>query len=513
MTGTMTKKNLVLSGFIIAKIIIQYLLIDPVYDLHRDEYLHLDQANHLAWGYLSVPPVTSWISYIISLLGNSVFWVKFFPALFGAFTIAIAWKIIEELNGSLFAMILGATSVLLSSLLRINILYQPNSLDIMLWTAFYFVVIKYIGSENNKWLYYASIVFAIAFLNKYNFVFLLSGLLPAILLTEHRKIFLNKHFYFAILSGLFLILPNLVWQFKNNFPVIHHLDELARTQLVNIKRTDFFKEQLLFFIGSVFVLISAIVALLIYKPFRKYRLFLFSFIITLFIYAYLKAKAYYAIGLYPVLIAIGSAYLGFILKNGWKKYLQPVALAIPVIISIPIFGIAFPNRSPEEIEKNPSVYKKLGLLRWEDGKDHTLPQDFADMLGWKELALKVDSIYAAIPAQEKTLILCDNYGEAGAINYYSKIKKITALSFNADYINWFNLDNRFENLIRIKEYKNRDTELKETAPFFDSSQIADSVINPFAREYGTTIFVFRNARVDINTRIKEEIDNIKNNKE
>ncbi|KKX47100.1 hypothetical protein L950_0228290 [Sphingobacterium sp. IITKGP-BTPF85] len=28
------------------------------------------------------------------------------------------------------------------------------------------------------------------------------------------------------------------------------------------------------------------------------------------------------------------------------------------------------------------------MLTWEDGKEHQLPQDFADMLGWKELAKK-----------------------------------------------------------------------------------------------------------------------------
>jgi hypothetical protein len=41
------------------KLALQFLLINPVYDLQRDEYLHLDQGKHLAWGYISVPPVTS----------------------------------------------------------------------------------------------------------------------------------------------------------------------------------------------------------------------------------------------------------------------------------------------------------------------------------------------------------------------------------------------------------------------------------------------------------------------
>jgi hypothetical protein len=54
---------------LVIKVGLQYLLIDPSYDLQRDEYLHLDQGKHLAWGYISVPPVTSWISWLINLFG------------------------------------------------------------------------------------------------------------------------------------------------------------------------------------------------------------------------------------------------------------------------------------------------------------------------------------------------------------------------------------------------------------------------------------------------------------
>ena len=79
----MTKKTFILSLLILLKFIIQYFAIDAGYELHRDEYLHLDLGKHLAWGYSSVPPVTAWISYLIHHLGKSVFLIKFFPALFG----------------------------------------------------------------------------------------------------------------------------------------------------------------------------------------------------------------------------------------------------------------------------------------------------------------------------------------------------------------------------------------------------------------------------------------------
>jgi hypothetical protein len=166
----------------------------------------------------------------------------------------------------------------------------------------------------------------------------------------------------------------------------------------------------------------------------------------------------------------------------------------------------FPNKSPDYIVNHSGLYKKYGLLRWEDGRDHALPQDYADMLGWKELATKVEHIYSTLSEQGHTLIMCDNYGQAGAINYYSTNKNIAAVSFNADYINWFKLDKKYVNLIRVKTFESEGDELKETGPYFNKSFIAGSITNKFAREFGTAIFVFEGAKIDINHRIKMEIE-------
>jgi 4-amino-4-deoxy-L-arabinose transferase-like glycosyltransferase len=434
----MTKKTILLIVFIVAKFVLQYILVNPAYELQRDEFLHLDQAHHLACGYVSVPPVTSWISCIIFFLGNTLFWIRFFPALFGALTIVVVWKAIDALKGNLFALVLGATCVLFSALLRLNILYQPNSLDVLCWVSFCFVLIKYCTTENYKWFYIGMAVLAFGFLNKYNIVFLLAGILPALVLTKF-SIFRNKHFYFSILLFLLLILPNLIWQYNNNFPVYHHMLELAKTQLIHVSRWNFLKEQLYFFVGSLFVILPGFYALLFYPPFKKYRFFFWALCFTLIIFTCLKAKSYYAMGLYPIYIAFGAVYLETRLKYSKRKnYLQALAILIPILFFILMFQIMFPNKSPNYIINHSELYIKYGLLRWEDGKDHALPQDYADMIGWKEMAHKTDSIYATLPGKENTLILCDNYGEAGAINYYTKNKNINAVSFSADYIVGFN---------------------------------------------------------------------------
>lgn len=511
LSALMKKNTWILVGFIALKFLLQYILISSEYELQRDEYLHLDQAQHLAWGYQSVPPVTSWISSIIYLLGNSVFWVKFFPALFGALTIVVVWNAIKELNGNRFALILGATCVLFSALLRLNTLYQPNSLDVLCWTTFYFILIKYFHTEKPKWLYAAAVVFAFGFLNKYNIAFLMLGFLPALLLSPQRKIFLKRELYLAVLLAVILIAPNILWQYDNGFPVIHHLNELAETQLVNVNRLGFLKSQLSFFIGSLFVLITGLYGLLFYKPFQKHRPFFGTLFFTLIVFLYFRAKDYYAIGLYPIYIAFGSVYLSTILKAGRKKYWRWAAIAIPVIFFIPMYQFTFPNKSPEYMIQHSSTYKKLGMLRWEDGEDHLIPQDYADMLGWKELALKVDALYTDLPNANETLVLCDNYGQAGAINYYTKTD-IKATSFSADYVDWFDLDQKYTNLIRIKDYSEKEEEFKKTSPYFDTAVIADSITNPYAREFNTKIFVFTGAKLDINKRIKNEIEAVKNDR-
>ncbi len=292
-------------------------------------------------------------------------------------------------------------------------------------------------------------------------------------------------------------------------PRISSHELLTETQLVNVNRADFLKEQLLYFLGALPVLAAALYALLFYPPFKKYRLFFGSLIFTLAVFVYFKAKGYYAIGLYPIYLSFGAVFLGSKLTSRIGQYLQVLLIVIPIALYIFLFPLIFSVKAPNYYITHAEKYKALGMLRWEDGKDHPLPQDFADMLGWKELATKVEAVYNQLPNKEQTIIVCDNYGQAGAINYYSRNKNISAVSFNADYINWFNLDDKIENFIRVKEWEGSSQELAETIPYFETGRVAGSISNSFAREYQTTIFVFSQPKTDINKLLKAEIAKMK----
>ena len=470
------------------KMIMQYILINPVYDLQRDEFLHLDQAFHPAAGYISVPPFTSWMASLIYLFGGGIFWIRLFPALFGALTIVFAWLIVEETGGKIYAKILTSIFLIFSVFTRLNVLFQPNSFDILAWTIVFWLLIKYFHSQHSKWLMLLAVIIALGLYNKYNIVFLIAGLFAGFLLTPQRTIFTKKDFYIAMVLCLVLFMPNIIWQVVNNFPVIRHMEVLNNTQLVNINRADFLLDQLKYGLVGILTL-AAFWALLFYKPFRQYRFIWWTFVAVITLYTLSRAKSYYSFGLYPVLFALGSVWLEAIL-NRWKHIIMPLTAILNIFLFFSIVKYLMPYQNPAEIIENQQAYERMGLLRWEDGVNHPLPQDFADMLGWREMADKALSAYKMIPEEEhgNTLVFCDNYGQTGALNYYNRKKMPEAFSFATDYIFWLPQIKMIKNVVLVG-----DEPGKEILLMFSGFKKVGTVENEYARERGTGIWLLTGA--------------------
>lgn len=116
------------------KFIIPFFLQNNIYQPHRDEFLYLAEAHHMAWGYMEIPPLLSVFAWISNFFGSGIFWIKFWPSLFGAFTFLIAGKIIISLGGKTLALILGFLPFIFGAYLRVHFLFQPNFLEIFFWT-------------------------------------------------------------------------------------------------------------------------------------------------------------------------------------------------------------------------------------------------------------------------------------------------------------------------------------------------------------------------------------------
>ncbi len=473
------------------KFVLPFILSHPAFELHRDEYLYYEQGQHLSFGYLENPPLIGFLAFISSLLGGSFFWVKFWPALFGSFTLLVTAGIVKELGGKLFAQIIASCGIILTAYLRIHFLFQPNILDIFFWTLSACYLLRFINTERDRYLYLLCFALALGWWGKYSVLFIVAAIFISILLTKHRTILNKKHFWLAAGLGILFILPNILWQYFHNWPLVQHMDELRDTQLKYINKADFIKEQLLMLLPVLFVWIGGLVWLLKNKA---YRIIAFMFLAVIILLMLGSGKGYYALGAYPMLLAAGGVWLENIsVKRTWIRY---ASVSLILILSIPFIPILLGVENPQNMAvTNKKMHlEKMGLLKWEDQKQHPLQQDFADMLGWKELAQKSENIFQQLPdsIKKNSIVYCRNYGQAGALKYYAKndLFKRKVMCDNGTFLLWIPEKTFFKHLLLIG--RRMPEEDDEVFQHFEQVTVVDSVNNPLSRQHGDKIIFFEN---------------------
>ncbi|MGY2132497.1 glycosyltransferase family 39 protein [Hymenobacter sp. HD11105] len=497
-------KRLLPLTFALIKFVSGYLLISPAYDLHRDEYLYLNHGQHLAWGYLEVPPLIAVQGWLTLALGGSEGWVRFWPFMWGAATIYVVVRLAGRLGGGWFAQCLAGTCYLGTAFARLNILFQPNSFEVFSFALSLYFLVCFFQENRPRYLYLLGMALGLGLLNKYTTLFFIAALGGGLLLTPSRRMLANRHFWGAAGLALLLWLPNVVWQLRHGIPFLHHMALLKESQLVHVEAADFWKAQLLMCLPAVWVWVPGVLALLLSQQFRAYRTVGWMSVLGVTLLAAMHGKDYYALGYYPVLFAFGAVWWETRLSTfRWKKALQPALLAVPPVFLVLALPLIYPVRSPATMAALRSTYAGLGVYRWEDGQEHTLPQDYADMLGWRELADKTWSVYQSLPdsVRAHTLIHCANYGQASAINYYNRHRAMPAAnSLNGSFIFWYPTLDQCKAMLIIDDEPD-----DELAPRFALYRRAATVTDPYARERGTHITVGLQPDSSVRHRVRQEL--------
>ena len=137
--------------FVVAKLLVHFLTFNN-FELHRDAYLYYAQSEHLAWGFIAVPPTIAVIGKTATLLfGNTVFALRFFPAIIGAINILIIGLAVKNLGGKTIAIILACFSYLLSpAYLHTNALFQPVAFNHFYWLLSSYLILVMIKQNNPK---------------------------------------------------------------------------------------------------------------------------------------------------------------------------------------------------------------------------------------------------------------------------------------------------------------------------------------------------------------------------
>jgi hypothetical protein len=360
--------------------------------------------------------------------------------------------------------------------------------EVFLWTFIIYVIIRYLNTQNDNFLIVFGILSGLALLNKYLAGMLFIGLLAIIPFTGYRDVLRKKMFWTGIGAGFLIFLPNLIWQLVKGFPVFNHIGELYSTQLVHMDYSLFLWEQLLMPFAGTLLTVAGLIFLLSGKKIRRFRFlgYLTIFIITGLML--LKGKSYYTLGLFPFLIVSGAVSYDTWLKRNIFRILFPVIL---VLITIPVIPMGMPVFKAEAlIGYFNNLDKKYGIdigRRFEDGSIHSLPQDYADMLGWEEMTILASKAYCQAEERKSAFIYCENYGQAGAVTIIGKKYGLReAVSFNESFQYW--APRQFDPDIKSMIYIN-DNPGEDVKALFGKITLVGRVCNPDARENGTGVFL------------------------
>jgi hypothetical protein len=130
------------------------------------------------------------------------------------------------------------------------------------------------------------------------------------------------------------------------------------------------------------------------------------------------------------------------------------------------------------------------------GERLALPQDFADMLGWEELAATTARVVATLsPAERATVVIVgDNYGQAGALERYGARWTLPPVVSAAGSYWFFGPGTRpGDPVIVVGE------EPEDPAPYFASCTLAARTSNPWGvpEERAVPITLCRGARTTL----------------
>ncbi len=467
------KSNLFTSGTAIVLYValvrlILYLVAGPNYGYFRDELYYLACGEHPAWGYVDQPPLIAWTVWLLRhSIGTSLWALRLLPALAGTGTVILTGKLARELGGRRWAMFLAALATLMAPvLLALSHLFTMNAFDPLLWTAIAYVVVR-IGKTGNQRLWVAAgILLGIAILNKYGILFWIPGLLVGIILTPLRKSLLRVWFWLAGAIAALMVLPNFLWQWRHQFPFLqlmhnirqHHRD-IVLPPLAFLKA----QAEMLGYVAAILVVLG--VLFFFAKQGRPFRALGWAYIVFLAEMIVLHGKMYYLAPVYPVMFAAGAVGMESWTTSRKWTWTKPV-LAIGVAA---ISGIYTPTILPILPVPTFLAYEhKMGIeqQKFENQPQGVLPQIYADMFGWEDIAQRVAAYYHTLSPEEqrKTAIFANNYGDAGAIDFFGpKYGLPKAIGNHQNYWIWGPRSYTGESIIVLGDNDERNMQTKCTS--------------------------------------------------
>ena len=448
--------------FALFKLLI-HVLTSGRYGYFRDELYYIACGEHLDWGYVDHAPLVAWaVRLSRALLGDSLFALRLLPAAAGALKVLLTGLIARELGGGRFAVALSCLCVLVGGHLALDSFFSMNAFEPVFWTGgAYFIVLAVKRDEPRFWLWFGLLA-GLGLENKHSTLFFGFGVFAGLLLTPARRFLASRWLWAGGALALALFLPNLVWEYRHDWATLELLSNVQKSgKNVVLSPLGFIAQQVLLLHPLTLpVWAAGLWYFLFDRDGKRYRLLGVAYLVVLVEMIVLKGKNYYLLPIYPMLFAGGAVWWERLLEGvrrvGWLRVAYPALLFVGGAALAPLSVPVLP------VEAYLRYQRALGFEppKTEVGHRGPLPQHFGDRFGWPEMVEAVARIYNGLPPDErgKTAIYANNYGEAGAIDFFGPRYGLPkAISPHQSYYLWGPRDYTGEQLILLQS-KRADAE-------------------------------------------------------
>jgi len=446
--------------FALARIVL-YCLAGPHYGYFRDELYYLACGEHPAWGYVDQPPLIAWVAWLLQhSIGTSLWALRLLPALAGAGTIVLAGVLARQLGGRRWAMFLASLAALMAPVsLALSHIFTMNAFDPLMWTGMACVVVQIAKTGREPLWIFVGALAGITILNKYGVVFWLSGLVLGVCLTPLRESLRHRWFWLGGALAAAIALPNFLWQWRYQFPflqLMHNIRENGRDITLAPLPYLLAQAQMLGFAAAL--LAPAALLFFFSKQGRPFRALGWAYLVFLTEMMALRGKMYYVAPVYPMVFAAGAVWTEGVTRRKLWIWVKP-ALAVAIA---GIGGMYVPTLLPVLSVPHFLAYEHaVGIeQQWFENQPlGVLPQLYADMFGWEEVAQQVAAYYRTLSPEEqrKTAIFANNYGDGGAIDFFGPRYGLPkAIGNHQNYWIWGPRDYTGESIIVLGEEHERN---------------------------------------------------------
>ncbi len=406
--------------FIACLYLLLHLLPRPGYGFHRDELLYLAMGDHLDLLRMQFPPLIAVLGRIAKTLPlDTLAATRLLPALAGTGVILVGVAIARRLGGGRHAQLLAALAMAVGPFaLRTGALFQPVVFEVLWWSLAALAFVALLDDGDRRWWILFGVAAGLGGLTKFSAAIFGAAMAVGVLASPLRRDLLTRWPWIAVLVGGVVAAPSVLGQMYWDWPFLAQQQVLRDVQLDRVTPSSFLVGQLFLAGAAAPLLLAGAIGLFTSKSLRRFRGLGVTALAAIAFLLILHGKEYYLGPMHPPLLAAGSVVVGgWLAKRRWAWWGTLTWGALGGALLLPM-GI--PLLPPTQMARYAEAIGLTRAVTTNTGTILPLPQDYADMLGWREQVAEVARIYRALPESEQAdaAIVGGNYGRAGALAVY-----------------------------------------------------------------------------------------------